>query len=105
MNASYLHNGSNQEVINICEQIIGLNDIILEPYLTLSYIYHDYGDYYREYIVKQVAAKILKTNSVMWVECARLANLPSIQELVNAKKFYNRALKHCSKTKDRKAYI
>ena len=41
----------------------------------------------------------------MWVECARLANLPSIHELVNAKKFYNRALKHCNKISDRKAYI
>jgi hypothetical protein len=52
MNACYLHNGSNQEVIDICEKIISLNDIIIEPYLTLSYIYHDYGDSYREYIVK-----------------------------------------------------
>ena len=52
MQADYLHFGSCQEVIDKCEKIIAMNDIILEPYSILSKIYQDYGDMYRVYIVK-----------------------------------------------------
>lgn len=105
MNSSYLHSNDYHHIISICEKIITLNDIIIDPYEVLADIYSEMRDFNRMYVVKQIAARILKTDTACWLECARLANSPEIGEIIEAKKFYNRAIKLCGNLADRKILI
>lgn len=91
--------------MELCQKLIQLNPKLIIPYEIMDKIYEKNNDFKRMFIIKLIAADLKQTDTLSWIECARLAAMPEINNLNQAKKCYNRALKQLSPLKDMKTIL
>lgn len=92
MNQAML-NRQESEAQRMAQEIIAINSKIIYPYEILAEIYDREGEILKLYEVKKVVAQQYRLDTKSWLDCARLARHPLINELKKSVKYYYRVTK------------